>query len=192
MRASPTRMNLLRAQRRLGQVTRGVGLLRRKREALVTELFKLARPAADARALIADAGLQAYPLLLAALSQHGRAGLRALAWPERMDTPAERLDLARIGSLSFEVPNIERFPALRVSREALEAGGAAPIVLNAANEEAVSAFLARRIGFLDILRTVEEAVARTSAVSPQTIAEVIDIDRRARTLAQELMSELAA
>ena len=61
-RTSPTRMNLLRAARRLGQVTRGVGLLRRKREALVTELFKLARPAADARALIADAGLRAVSL----------------------------------------------------------------------------------------------------------------------------------
>jgi V/A-type H+-transporting ATPase subunit D len=83
-RASPTRLNLLRAARRLGRVTRGVGLLRRKREALVTELFALARPAADARAQIADAGSRAYPLLLAALAAHGRAGLRALAWPERL------------------------------------------------------------------------------------------------------------
>ena len=83
-RTPPTRMNLLRATRRLGQVTRGVGLLRRKREALVTELFKLARPAADARAQIADAGTRAYPLLLAALVTHGRAGLRALAWPSRV------------------------------------------------------------------------------------------------------------
>lgn len=76
-------MNLLRAARRLGQVTRGVGLLRRKREALVTELFRLARPAADARAQIADATTRAYPLLLSSLAVHGRAGLRALAWPQR-------------------------------------------------------------------------------------------------------------
>lgn len=82
-RASPTRMNLLRAARRLGQVTRGAALLRRKREALVAELFKLARPAADARAQIENAGTRAYPFLLAALAAHGRTGLRALAWPER-------------------------------------------------------------------------------------------------------------
>jgi 1-deoxy-D-xylulose-5-phosphate reductoisomerase len=131
------------------------------------------------------------------LAQLGSPDMRipiahALAWPERMETPAERLDLAKIGSLSFERPDLDRFPALRAAREALEAGGAAPIVLNAANEEAVAAFLNRRIGFLDILQTVEEAVARTSVSRPQSIAEVIDIDRSARALAQELMSELAA
>ncbi|HXG82011.1 MAG TPA: 1-deoxy-D-xylulose-5-phosphate reductoisomerase, partial [Sphingomicrobium sp.] len=115
-----------------------------------------------------------------------------LAWPERIETPAEKLDLARIGSLSFEAPDPQRFPALRVAREALEAGGAAPTVLNAVNEEAVAAFLGRRIGFLDIVRTVEEAVARTSAPPPQSIADVIDIDRQARALAQHLMSEMAA
>ena len=81
-RASATRLNLLRTARRLAQVTRGVGLLRRKREALVTELFQLARPAADARVQIDATSRRAYPLLLAALGVHGRAGLRALAWPE--------------------------------------------------------------------------------------------------------------
>ena len=131
------------------------------------------------------------------LAQLGSPDMRipiahALAWPERMETPAEKLDLARIGSLSFEAPDLERFPALRVAREAMEAGGAAPIVLNAANEEAVASFLARRIGFLDILRTVEEALARTDAAAPQSIAEVIDIDRDARAMARSLMSEMAA
>jgi 1-deoxy-D-xylulose-5-phosphate reductoisomerase len=131
------------------------------------------------------------------LAQLGSPDMRipiahALAWPERMATPAERLDLARIGSLTFEAPDIERFPALRVAREALEAGGAAPIILNAANEEAVAAFLDRRIGFLDILRTVEEAVARTDAAAPRSIAEVIDIDRKARALANDLMREMVA
>ena len=131
------------------------------------------------------------------LAQLGSPDMRipiahALAWPERMATPAEKLDLARIGALSFEAPDLDRFPALRIAREALEAGGAAPIVLNAANEEAVAAFLGRRIDFLDISRTVEEAVARTDAPAPQSIAEVIDIDRRARSLAQHLMTELAA
>lgn len=76
-------MNLLRAARRLERVTHGVGLLRRKREALVSELFRLARPAADARAEIAEGTRRAYPSLLAALAQHGRTGLRALAWPGR-------------------------------------------------------------------------------------------------------------
>lgn len=131
------------------------------------------------------------------LAQLGSPDMRipiahALAYPERMETPAERLDLARIGTLSFEKPDFDRFPALQVAREALEAGGAAPIVLNAANEEAVAAFLDRRIGFLDIVRTVEETLARTSAVAPRSIAEVIDIDRSARALSGLLMSELAA
>lgn len=131
------------------------------------------------------------------LAQLGSPDMRipiayALAWPGRMETPAERLDLARIGSLSFEVPDLERFPALRVARETLEIGGAAPIILNAANEEAVAAFLGRRIGFLDIVRTVERALARSGATSPRSIAEVIDIDQEARALAHELMSEMAA
>ena len=131
------------------------------------------------------------------LAQLGSPDMRipiahTLAWPERMETPAEKLDLVQIGSLSFEAPDLDRFPALRVAREALEAGGGAPIVLNAANEEAVASFLARRIGFLDIIRTVEEALARTDATQPHSIAEVIDIDRRARALANTLMSEMAA
>jgi len=131
------------------------------------------------------------------LAQLGSPDMRipiahALAWPERMETPAKRLDLAAISTLSFEAPDLARFPALRVAREALEAGGGAPGALNAANEEAVAAFLARRIGFLDIVRTAEETVARTSAAAPRSIAEVIDIDRQARALANHLMSEMAA
>jgi len=131
------------------------------------------------------------------LAQLGSPDMRipiayALAYPERMESPAKRLDLAEIGALSFEKPDLERFPSLRVARKALEAGGAAAVVLNAANEEAVAAFLGGCIGFLDIVRTVEEAVARTSAAAPRSIAEVIDIDRAARALARDLMSEMAA
>ena len=74
----------------------------------------------------------------------------------------------------------------------MEAGGAAPVVLNAANEEAVAAFLNGRIAFLDIVQTVEEALARMNASAPRSIADVIDIDRNARALAQTLMSEMAA
>jgi len=131
------------------------------------------------------------------LAQLGSPDMRipiayALAYPERIDTQAERLDLTRIGSLTFKAPDIERFPALRLARQALEEGGAAPIVLNAANEEAVAAFLDRRIAFLDICQTVEDALLRTGAAQPRSIADVIDIDRAARALARELMSELAA
>ena len=131
------------------------------------------------------------------LAQMGSPDMRipiahTLAWPERIETPAEKLDLVRIGSLSFEEPDLDRFPALRVARAALEAGGAAPIVLNAANEEAVAAFLHRRIGFLDIVRTVEETMAGSVLTMPRTIADVIDVDRRTRTLANDLMSEMAA
>ena len=131
------------------------------------------------------------------LAQLGSPDMRipiahALAWPQRMETPAERLDLSRLGSLSFEKPDLDRFPALRIARAALEAGGSSPIVLNAANEEAVAAFLGHRIGFLDIVEIVEEAVDRMAAAAPQSIAEVIDIDRQARSLAQTLMSKVAA
>jgi 1-deoxy-D-xylulose-5-phosphate reductoisomerase len=131
------------------------------------------------------------------LAQLGSPDMRipiahALAWPERMETPAEKLDLARIGTLSFEAPDFDRFPALRVARQAMEAGGAAPIVLNAANEVAVAAFLDRRIGFLAIVNMVEEALSRTDASAPHSIADVIDIDRQTRALAQDLMSEMAA
>ena len=83
MRIAPTRMNLIQATRRLERVAKGAALLRRKREALVSELFRLARPAADARAHIERATARAYPALLRALAAHGRTGLRAIAWPAR-------------------------------------------------------------------------------------------------------------
>lgn len=111
----------------------------------------------------------------------------ALAWPERMATPAERLDLARIRTLDFEPPDEARFPALRLAREALARGGAAPIILNAANEVAVAAFLERAIGFIDIAATVERALALIDVPAPATISEVIDIDREVRKKTREIM-----
>ena len=119
------------------------------------------------------------------LAQLGSPDMRipiayALAYPERMATPAERLDLGRIARLDFEAPDLYRFPALRLARQALEAGGAMPIILNAANEVAVAAFLAGNIGFLDIARLVEQAMAQASASAPRSIAEVIDIDAATR------------
>lgn len=82
----------------------------------------------------------------------------ALAWPDRLETPVERLDLARLASLSFFAPDETRFPALALARAAFRAGGCAPTVLNAANEVAVAAFLNRKIGFLDIAAVVSDAL----------------------------------
>jgi len=119
------------------------------------------------------------------LAQLGSPDMRtpiayALAWPERMPTPTARLDLAALSQLSFEAPDPVRFPALRLAREALRAGGTAPVVLNAANEAAVAAFVDRRIGFIDIA-TVVEAVLETLPVAPVADLEaVIAVDRRAR------------
>ena len=109
-----------------------------------------------------------------------------LAWPERMATPCQRLDLVRIGTLAFEAPDIARFPALALARAALVAGGARPAVLNAANEVAVAAFLAGRIGFLDIASIAAEALERYEASAPASIEEVLEIDRQARLTAEAI------
>jgi 1-deoxy-D-xylulose-5-phosphate reductoisomerase len=111
----------------------------------------------------------------------------ALAWPERLATPAERLDLAALARLDFEAPNPSRFPALRLAREALEAGGAAPIVLNAANEIAVASFLEGAIRFTHIAETVEEALCQGSFAAPQSIADVLEIDRTTRERVESSM-----
>ena len=131
------------------------------------------------------------------LAQLGSPDMRipiahALAWPERMATPAARLDLIKHGKLTFDAPDSERFPALRLARSALEAGGAAPIVLNAANEEAVAAFLAGHIRFGDIAALVERALDQASPPPPRLIADVIDIDRKARDTVRTLMTQIAA
>jgi len=126
------------------------------------------------------------------LAQLGSPDMRipiayALAWPERLETPAERLDLKAVGRLDFDAPDTTRFPALRLAREALEQGGAAPTVLNAANEVAVAAFLAGNIRFTDIARIVEDSLAQAGYLPPQTIADVLDIDRETRLNAQTSM-----
>jgi len=126
------------------------------------------------------------------LAQLGSPDMRipiayALAWPERMPTPAQRLDLAAIARLDFEVPDLQRFPALRLAREALEAGGAAPIVLNAANEIAVASFLAGDIRFPDIVRLVDDALANAKFDAPRSIGDVLDIDRVTRDRTSAMM-----
>ncbi len=126
------------------------------------------------------------------LSQLGSPDMRApiaysLAWPERMPTPVKRLDLAAVGKLTFEEPDEKRFPAIRVSREAMEAGGTAPTVLNAANEIAVERFLAGQIGFMTIPKVVEAvieaSISEIGIARASTLDEVIETDLAARRLA---------
>ncbi len=131
------------------------------------------------------------------LAQLGTPDMRipisfALAWPERMKTPSERLDLGAVGRLEFEAPDPDRFPALRLAREALIAGGAAPTVLNAANEEAVERFLGGRIGFLDIARIVETVVEALSGRDISNLDDVREADRLARERARALMEPVPA
>jgi 1-deoxy-D-xylulose-5-phosphate reductoisomerase len=126
------------------------------------------------------------------LAQLGSPDMRTpiantLAWPTRMPTPAARLDLAKIGSLTFEAPDADRFPALGLARRALEAGGGAPIVLNAANEVAVTAFLAGRIGFLEIAELVERTMDAVADCAVDTLEAVYALDAEARAKAGELM-----
>ena len=126
------------------------------------------------------------------LAQLGNADMRipiayALAWPERMETPAEKLDLAAIARLDFEAADLDRFPALRLAREALEAGGDAPIVLNAANEVAVAGFLAGKIAFPDIARVVQESLIGADYDAPRSIGDVLEIDRMTRERAEAMM-----
>jgi 1-deoxy-D-xylulose-5-phosphate reductoisomerase len=118
-----------------------------------------------------------------------------LNWPDRAEWEAPRLDLAKAGTLTFEAPDTVRFPALALAREALAAGGAAPTLLNAANEIAVEAFLARRIGFNDIPGLVRDVLARaeTERLSePETAEAAIAVDHTGRSIARTLLPQFAA
>jgi 1-deoxy-D-xylulose-5-phosphate reductoisomerase len=128
------------------------------------------------------------------LAQLGMPDMRipiayALAWPARIETPAPRLDLASIARLDFEEPDVDRFPALRLARAALEAGGAAPIVLNAANEVAVARFLAGHLRFPDIVTVVDETLQRSDLAVPRSVEDVLEIDSSTRVLASALLQE---
>jgi 1-deoxy-D-xylulose-5-phosphate reductoisomerase len=131
------------------------------------------------------------------LAQLGAPDMRipiahALAWPGRLATNAPRLDLAAAGKLEFSPPDEVRFPALRLARAALQAGGGAPTILNAANEMAVAAFLQRHIGFLDIAAVVEAVLDRLGNHPADTLAQVADLDERARRCADERVAAHAA
>lgn len=113
-----------------------------------------------------------------------------LAWPERMAVPDRRLDLARLGRLTFEPPDLERFPCLRLARAALDAGGIVPTVLNAANEVAVELFLAGRLPFLGIPALVEATLERFAPGTAETLDQVLAADGEARAVARRLAPEL--
>jgi 1-deoxy-D-xylulose-5-phosphate reductoisomerase len=127
------------------------------------------------------------------LAQMGEPDMRipiayTLAWPGRMATPVARLDLAEIGQLTFEAPDSERFPALRLARQALQAGGSAPTILNAANEVAVAAFLAGNLGFLGIAEVVDRTLEGCAAVPLGSLDDVWRIDREARRIAKSMFN----
>ncbi|GAA0301807.1 1-deoxy-D-xylulose-5-phosphate reductoisomerase [Sphingomonas oligophenolica] len=112
-----------------------------------------------------------------------------LAWPDRMEAPMAPLDLVGIGRLDFEAPDPVRFPALALARQALDAGGARPAILNAANEVAVAAFLGRRIGFLEIAAIVADTLSCYDPPAPETLDAVLQVDGEARRLAGERVKD---
>ena len=114
-----------------------------------------------------------------------------LAWPKRMQTEARRLNLLEFGKLEFFAPDLERFPALRLAREALSAGGGAPTILNAANEVAVDAFLKRRIGFLEIAATVERVLDMMGTPRADALEAVLELDQAARRAAEQIVERAA-
>ena len=126
------------------------------------------------------------------LAQLGPSDMRVpiascLAWPARIDTPCKALDLAALGELTFFAPDETRFPATRLARQAAEAGGAAPAVLNAANEVAVAAFLAGQIAFTRIAAVVEETLTRPLPSAPSSLDAVLAVDAAARAMAAEML-----
>ena len=113
-----------------------------------------------------------------------------LSWPERIEAGVERLDFTRLSQLEFHAPDFDRFPCLRIAIDAINQGGTAPAAINAANEEAVAAFLDRKIGFLDISRIVAEVANAWSHGEPSGLADVISADQEARALSQHYIATL--
>ena len=129
------------------------------------------------------------------LAQLGSPDMRipiasALAWPERMTTNCKPLDLAEIGRLEFEQPDESRFPATKIARAAITAGGGKPAMLNAANEVAVAAFLGGAVQFLDITEIVTRLLDSYSPPEPAALADIFAIDREARVRTEQLVEEL--
>ncbi len=131
------------------------------------------------------------------LAQLGPSDMRVpiahcLAWPERMATPMAPLDLVKIGRLDFEAPDETRFRSLALARAAVDAGGARPAILNAANEIAVAAFLKGTIGFLEIAAIVDDTLQRYDPAAPETLDAVLHVDAEARRLAGERVKDCVA
>jgi len=131
------------------------------------------------------------------LAQLGSPDMRTpigycLAWPQRMETPAAKLDFAKLGQLTFEAPDVVKFPALRFAREAMAKGGTSPATLNAANEVAVQAFLDKRIGFLDIERVNEETLNGLPVAALTDLDTLHEADQAARRFAGECLTKLSA
>ena len=131
------------------------------------------------------------------LAQLGPSDMRVpiahcLAWPDRMATPMEPLDLVSLGRLDFEAPDVLRFRALTLARDAAEAGGARPAILNAANEVAVAAFLSGTIGFLEIAAIVDDTLQRYDPAAPETLDAVLNVDAEARRMAGERVKDCVA
>ncbi|MCC6202870.1 MAG: 1-deoxy-D-xylulose-5-phosphate reductoisomerase [Gammaproteobacteria bacterium] len=128
------------------------------------------------------------------LAQLGNPDMRtpiahALAWPRRIESGVPSLDFFRLGALTFDPPDEQRFPCLRLAREAIAAGGNATAVLNAANEEAVAAFLDQAIPFTAIARLIERALERIAIRAVNCLDEVLEADREARLLVRSAISE---
>ena len=131
------------------------------------------------------------------LAQLGSPDMRipiahALAWPGRMATSSPRLDLAALGQMQFFEPDADRFPALRLARDALRAGGGGPTIMSAANEVAVDAFLMRRLGFTDIASLVEDVMDRLGSPAADTLDDVMELDGAARRAAKSIAAAKAA
>lgn len=131
------------------------------------------------------------------LAQLGPSDMRVpiahcLAWPDRMATPMEPLDLVKLGRLDFEAPDPVRFRSLALARAAVKAGGARPAILNAANEVAVAAFLAGNIAFLEIAAIVDDTLQRYDPAAPDTLDAVLHVDARAREFAGERVKDCVA
>jgi 1-deoxy-D-xylulose-5-phosphate reductoisomerase len=112
----------------------------------------------------------------------------ALAWPQRINSGVEPLDLVKVSRLDFAEADFERFPCLRLAYQALESGGTSTAILNAANEVAVEAFLERKIKFTDIAKTIEHVLSVASISEGKTLQQVLDDDQQARDLANNYIS----
>jgi V/A-type H+-transporting ATPase subunit D len=183
-RLAATRLNLIRAERRLERVRKGSALLRRKREALVTELFRLARPAAGARKLIEDGSRRGYAALLGALAMRGRPGLRALAWPER----DLRVEIRSAQIWGIPVASITSRPPLvrTVAARGTAPGSAGPLAMAAAGEfERLTEMLLDAATREMLIRRLGEALARASRqvhtlerrLTPELLGQMVSVRR---------------